>query len=89
VLSGVYDALGFAAVGDAAFRALVLGRIIEPTSKVDTIRVLTDLGVAAPSRATFRRCLQRIIEKDYRATITTPATGRRPARAGWRWCSTT
>jgi hypothetical protein len=42
----VYDALGFGAVGDEAFRALVLARIIEPTSKLDTVRVLDELGVA-------------------------------------------
>ena len=52
-----------------AFKALVLGRIIEPTSKVDTIRVLGDLGVPSPSRATFRRCLQRTVERDYRSVI--------------------
>jgi hypothetical protein len=68
-LAGLYDALGFSVVRDEAFRALVLGRIIEPTSKVDTIRVLTEVGVAAPSRATFHRCLQRIVERDYRGTV--------------------
>ena len=44
-LCGVYDALGFGAVGDEAFRALVLARIVEPTSKLDTVRVLDELGV--------------------------------------------
>jgi transposase len=68
-LAAVYASLGFDQVGDDAFRALVLGRIIEPTSKVDTIRVLTELGVPSPSRATFRRCLQRAVERDYRGTI--------------------
>jgi hypothetical protein len=68
-LAGVFDALGFSVVRDEAFRALVLGRIIEPTSKVDTIRVLTEVGVATPSRATFQRCLRRIVERDYRDTV--------------------
>ncbi len=68
-LTSVYDALGFSAVRDEAFRALVLGRIIEPTSKVDTVRVLTEVGVPAPSRATSQRCLRRIVERDYRDTI--------------------
>jgi hypothetical protein len=68
-LSSVYDALGFSAVRDEAFRALVLGRIIEPTSKVDTVRVLTEVGVPAPSRATSQRCLRRIVERDYRDTV--------------------
>jgi hypothetical protein len=38
-LSGAYDALGFdRAVGrDEVFRQLVLARIIEPTSKLDSL----------------------------------------------------
>ena len=44
-LDGVYEALGFGVVGDEAFRALVLARIVEPTSKLDTVRVLDELGV--------------------------------------------
>jgi hypothetical protein len=70
-LAGVYESLGFTAITDEAFRALVLGRIIEPTSKLDTIRVLDELGVGSPSRATLRRCLQRTVERDYRDTIAT------------------
>lgn len=38
-LEAVYDVLGFGRIRDEAFRALVLGRIIEPTSKADTVRV--------------------------------------------------
>jgi len=34
--AAVYDVLGFSTIRDEAFRALVLGQIIEPTSKVDT-----------------------------------------------------
>jgi hypothetical protein len=68
-LEGVYESLGFDALGDEAFKALVVGRIIEPTSKVDTLRVLAELGVPAPSRSTVTRCLQRAVERDYRATI--------------------
>lgn len=39
VLSDAYRFLGFEELGDEAFCALVLARIIEPTSKADTIRV--------------------------------------------------
>ena len=70
-LAGVYESLGFTEIDDEAFRALVLGRIIEPTSKLDTIRVLNDIGVGSPSLSTFRRCLKRTIERGYRATIAT------------------
>jgi len=68
-LRGVFDSLGFDAVGDEAFTSLVLGRIIEPTSKADTVRVLTELGVPAPTRVTFMRCLKRVVERDYRQVV--------------------
>ena len=47
----------------------MLGRIVEPTSKLDTVRVLDELGVASPSRVTFMRCLKRAVAKDYRSVI--------------------
>ncbi|MDC5698060.1 IS1634 family transposase [Intrasporangium calvum] len=68
-LASVYSFLGFERVGDDAFRSLVLGRIIEPTSKVDTLRVLAELGVPVPSRSTVTRCVKRVTERDYRARI--------------------
>lgn len=68
-LEGVYDRLGFAVLKDETFKALVLGRIIEPTSKVDTLRVLAEIGVWTPSISTVKRCLKRAIERDYRDTI--------------------
>ncbi|MFC6871325.1 IS1634 family transposase [Haloechinothrix salitolerans] len=58
-LSRAYDALGFdaAAEGDEVFRGLVLARIIEPTSKLDSLRVLDEVGVQAPSYRTVNRRL--------------------------------
>ncbi|MDX6396111.1 MAG: hypothetical protein QOJ73_7174 [Streptosporangiaceae bacterium] len=68
-LGSVYDALGFAdaADGDEVFRQLVLARIIEPTSKLDSLRVLTEAGIAPVSYRTLeaaparvrRRCVAR------------------------------
>ncbi len=51
-LCRAYDSLGFdeATGGDEVFRALVLARIIEPTSKLDSLRVLEETGVESPSR---------------------------------------
>jgi hypothetical protein len=46
-LEAVYAWLGFDQLADEAFKALVLARIIEPTSKADTVRVLAELGVPA------------------------------------------
>ena len=58
-LCRAYDSLGFdtATGGDEVFRALVLARIIEPTSKLDSLRVLDEAGVAAPSYRTVTRRL--------------------------------
>lgn len=44
VLSQAYRVLGFDQVADEAFRSLVLARIIEPTSKADTVRVTSLTG---------------------------------------------
>lgn len=69
VLVEAYTRVGFDAVGDEAFRALVLGRIVEPTSKADTVRVLAELGVTAPSLRTVFRALGRCVERDYRNSV--------------------
>ena len=66
LLVDTYARLGFDALGDDTFRALVCARIIEPTSKRDTIRVLGDIGVTAPALNTLYRCLRRVTERDYR-----------------------
>ena len=54
-----YDVLGLgrASGGDAVFANLVLARIIEPVSKLDSLRVLEEAGVAAASYATLKRRL--------------------------------
>jgi hypothetical protein len=70
-LEAAYARLGFDAVGDQAFQALVLGRVIEPTSKADTLRVLAEVGVPAPSLRTVFRSLARCLEADYRGTLAT------------------
>ena len=59
-LSCGYDALGFdrAAGGDEVFRQLVLARIIEPTSKLDSLRVLAEAGIDAVSYPTMNRRLR-------------------------------
>ena len=49
---------------------MVLRLIVEPTSKLDAVRVLGELGVASPSRVTFMRCLTCAVARDYRAVIT-------------------
>lgn len=69
VLRTGYDRLGFGAIDDEAFAQLVLARIVEPTSKADSVRVLDDLGIQHASLRTMFRSLRRAQERDYRATI--------------------
>ena len=59
-MCGVSDILGFesATKGDSVFRDLVLARIIEPTSKIDAGRVLTEVGIEPASYATLKRRLR-------------------------------
>jgi hypothetical protein len=58
-LAHAYEVLGLhgAAVGDEVFRQLVLARIIEPTSKLDSLRVLEEVGVNPPLYRTLTRRL--------------------------------
>lgn len=46
--------------GDDVFRELVIARIVEPTSKADTQRVLDDLGAEPVSYKTIQRHLAMI-----------------------------
>jgi Transposase DDE domain len=66
-----YDVLGFdtAAGGDEVFRQLVCARIIEPTSKADSLRVLDETGVAAASYPTLNRRLPVFAKPAFRRAL--------------------
>lgn len=68
-LSKTYSDIGFDNLGDEVFKQLVLARIIEPTSKLDTIRVLNELGLDAPSNSKIHRSLKKAMENDYRNAL--------------------
>ena len=70
-LCRAYGVLGFDAVlgGDEVLRGLVLARIIEPTSKIDAERVLTETGVAAASYRTVKRRLPVIAKPAVRQAL--------------------
>ncbi|MBI1758251.1 MAG: IS1634 family transposase [Actinobacteria bacterium] len=74
VLVEAYSTLGFDVLGDKAFRAMVLARIVEPVSKADTVRVLSGLGAPCPGLRTLFRSLKRCQERDYRSKIATACT---------------
>lgn len=64
-LSLLYDELGFNSLDDEDFRRLCIARLVEPTSKLDSIRVLADLGVDGGNEDRLYRCLQRVIANKY------------------------
>lgn len=66
-----YRALGLddAAAGDEVFWHLVPARIIEPTSKVDSLRVLDEAGVAPPSYGSVKRRLPAYAEGAWRKRL--------------------
>jgi hypothetical protein len=70
-LSRGYDVLGFdrAASGDEVFRQLVLARIIEPTSKLDSLRVLAETGIKPCSYRTLRRRLPVFAKESWRQEL--------------------
>jgi hypothetical protein len=69
VIGAVYDWLGFDVVDDAVFRDLVIARIVEPTSKADAARVLTDLGAETVSYRTIQRHLANVNTGNYRDAV--------------------
>jgi Transposase DDE domain len=72
-LYAAYRVLGFesATKGDNVFRDLVLARIIEPTSKLDTERVLSEVGVVPASYATIKRRLPAYAKSAWRKSLAT------------------
>lgn len=66
-----YEVLGFdkAAGGDEVFRQLVLARIIEPTSKADSLRVIAETGVAPVSYPTLNRRLPVFAKPVFRQAL--------------------
>jgi hypothetical protein len=70
-LCRAYDVLGFAEAtgGDEVFRDLVLARIVEPTSKLDAVRVLEEVGVAPASYRSVTRRLPGYAEDAWRRRL--------------------
>lgn len=64
-----YSELGFDQLNDEVFEALCLSRIVEPTSKLDSLRVLDDLGVDPLDRNQLYRSLVKASKLEYRKAI--------------------
>ena len=63
--------LGFdtACGDDEVFQALVLARVVEPVSKLDTIRVLDEIGVVPPGYRTIFRRLPGYAAEEWRQRL--------------------
>jgi hypothetical protein len=70
-LSHAYDVLGFTATagGDEVFFQLVTARIIEPVSKLDSLRVLEEAGLTPPPYRTVTRRLRAFAHEGWRQQI--------------------
>lgn len=64
-----FNALQFNSLHDELFQHLVVARIVEPVSKLDSIRVLGELGIGCISKDQIYRTLQKIKKYDYRKII--------------------
>jgi hypothetical protein len=74
-LCRAYQVLGFDTVADEVFRLLVCARLIEPTSKVDSSRVLQEAGVGAPSYPTLNRRLPMYAKPTFRQQLSKACAG--------------
>jgi hypothetical protein len=72
-----YEALGLdrGAGGDEVFRDLLLARIFEPTSKVDSLRVLAETGIDSVTYRTLTRRLPGYAQEAFRAALSAACTG--------------
>ena len=64
-----YQKLGFDQLNDDVFEALCLARIVEPSSKLDSLRVLADLGLRKLDQNKLYRCLAKAADSNYRKII--------------------
>ena len=69
ILKEQYHKIGFYQLNDDELMYLCIARIVEPTSKIDSLRVLSDLGINGLNKDKLYRCLKRVIAQDYRSNI--------------------
>lgn len=71
VLCTAYAVLGFeqACGHDEVFKLLALARVVESTSKLDSIRVLEEIGITPPSYPTIKRRLPIYATEQWRQRL--------------------
>ena len=89
VIKAAYARLGLgeATGGDRAFEQMVAARLIEPTSKADTPRVLSEIGWPDPAhRNTLQAALARAQQRGYREAISQALFEHATATGGLALC---
>jgi len=82
-----YSVLGFdVAVPDPVFAHLVFARIVEPTSKEDSLRVVTELGIETASIRTVWRRLADCVAQDWRSALQTACLTYAQKTSDLRFC---
>lgn len=71
-ITGAYRALGFDAATDhdSVFADLVMARLVQPGSKLDSVETLAEIGVASASYRTIKRRLPLYGEPGFRDRLT-------------------
>lgn len=69
VVRGSWERLGFDTIDDEAFFQLVLAHLVEPTSKLDSLRVIAELGLVPVHLSTIKHSMKRCVDKGYRDKI--------------------
>ena len=64
-----YQKLGFGELNDDVFASLCVARLVEPVSKLDSLRILQDLGQKPTAKNRLYRCLTRAAGRDYREKV--------------------
>ncbi|WP_188503824.1 hypothetical protein [Nesterenkonia alkaliphila] len=70
-LTAIYKGLGFeeATGGDEVFYQQVLARLVEPTSKLDSLRVIEEMGMTPASYSTVKRRLPTYATEAFRREL--------------------
>lgn len=77
-ITAIYKGLGFTAAtaADEVFYQLVAARLVEPTSKMDSLRVIEEMGIDPVSYATVKRRLPIYATEDFRSALVSAAAAR-------------
>ena len=81
-LTSAYALLGFDVLNDDSFHAMVMARIVEPTSKGEVVQMLEEIGAQSVRVRTLFRSLASSQGHDYRGLLASAARAQSVTTAG-------